>query len=73
MSRLKAGDRVRLKVRSLFGWKGTGTVTEIIGNGADPDTFVEILKDGSSEHCTCCRHELAKIRTEAPRPKDGRA
>lgn len=73
MSRLKAGDRVRLKVRSLFGWKGTGTVTEIIGNGADPDTFVEILKDGSSEHCTCCRHELAKIRTEAPRPKDGRS
>ena len=68
MRPLKAGDRVRLKVRSLFGWKGTGTVSEIIGDGTDPDTDVDILKDGSSEHCTCCRHELAKIRTEAPRP-----
>ena len=73
MRALKAGDRVRLKVRSLFGWKGTGTVSEIVGDGTDPDTPVEILKDGSSEHCTCCRHELAKIRTEAPRPKDGRS
>ena len=68
MRALKAGDRVRLKVRSLFGWKGTGTVSEIIGDGTDPDTSVEILKDGSSEHCTCCRHELTKIRAEVPRP-----
>ena len=73
MRALKAGDRVRLKVRSLFGWKGTGTVSEIIGDGTDPDTPVETLTAGSSEHCTCCRHELAKIRTEAPRPKDGRS
>ena len=68
MRPLKAGDRVRLKVRSLFGWKGAGTVTEIIGDGTDPNTSVEILKDGSSEHCTCCRHELAKILAEVPRP-----
>ena len=68
MRPLKAGDRVRLKVRSLFGWKGTGTVTAVIGGGTDPDVSVEILKDGSSEHCTCCRHELAKIRPEVPRP-----
>ena len=68
MRPLKAGDRVRLKVRSLFGWKGTGTVSEIIGDGTDPNTSVEILKDGSSEHCTCCRHELVKIHPEVPRP-----
>ena len=68
MRPLKSGDRVRLKVRSLFGWKGTGTVSEIIGDGTDPNTSVEFLKDGSSELCTCCRHELAKIRPEVPRP-----
>ena len=61
MTRLKKGDRIRLKVRTLGGWKGTGIVVE---DQAHPNDGVRFIKDGESAP-TCssaCRHEVAKMR-----------
>lgn len=72
MKKLKAGDRVRLKVRMISGYNGMATVLHIDHDG--PGALVEILKDGDTadeygrSHCYCLRHELAKIRAEVPRP-----
>jgi hypothetical protein len=37
---IAAGTRVRMKVRTFVGWKGTGTVTEVYGDS------VRLVKDG---------------------------
>lgn len=43
---LKQGDRIRLKVRSLSGWRGNGTVlADCVGNG---DAVVQFAADGAS-------------------------
>ena len=70
MSRLlQQGDRIRLKVRTLSGWKGTATVLR-----HDPHhDLVEFLPDGDEwraelarefdiSGCYACRHEVALIR-----------
>ena len=62
MGKLKKGDRIRLKVRTVFGFKGTATVVnDQVNNlvqwrpdGSNPD-------DTSQDFCYACRHEVAKI------------
>lgn len=67
MKPLKKGDRIRLKVRTIFGWKGTATVVEdqrfddtvrFVKDGDSPDDFLATL-------CYACRHEVSKIRQKA--------
>lgn len=66
MKRLKKGDRIRLKVRLLSGWKGTATLVE----DESPDGTVQFVKDGDDPNdwldCLCFagRHEVAKMRTK---------
>jgi hypothetical protein len=67
---MKAGTRVRLKVRTIFGWKGCGTVVR----GYDP---VRFLADGNSYDCDapwrgmvdCTRDEVAVMRDQTPNPE----
>jgi hypothetical protein len=65
MKLLKKGDRIRLKVRTIGGWKGTATVTE---DQISPDVTVWFRKDGSdpddwmADRCCACRHEVAVMR-----------
>ncbi len=61
---LKIGDRVRAKVRTMIGWKGTGVVVGTQGG------TVEVQKDDGeglefSHVATFCRREVAKIRKPA--------
>jgi hypothetical protein len=56
---LKNGDRVRAKVRTMDGWKGTGTY---IGDGM-------VLKDFKDTIANFCDCELAKMRDQIPNPK----
>lgn len=64
---IKVGDRIRLKVRLMGGWKGTGTVIF-----SDPyGGIIEFLKDGDSldewgrTGCFVCKHEVAVMRKQA--------
>jgi hypothetical protein len=64
MRLLKKGDRIRLKVRTMAGWKGLGTVS------ADQhpynDTIV-FFRDGKSpiyDRCIAARREVALVRKE---------
>ena len=66
---LKVGDRIRLKVRALSGWKGLGTVTrdQIPGSG-----LVSFRGDGHMDESVAGREEVAAMRvpgaaTEAAR------
>jgi len=60
MKLLKKGDRIRLKVRTIFGWKGIGTVIE---DQLHENSAVRFKKDeNGSNNCTACRHEVAKMR-----------
>ncbi len=55
MKALKAGDRVRLKVRTTSDWKGCGTVLQ-----ADLNAVLFRKENPPSEYDTtveCCRHE----------------
>lgn len=60
---LKAGDRIRLKVRTITGWRGTGTV---IVDMVHPDGAVRFRRDETPadqwEHCVAGRHEVALLR-----------
>lgn len=62
---LRKGDRIRLKVRTVGGWKGTATVTEDQTALAGPVWF---RKDGSEPgdglagRCSACCHEVEAIR-----------
>jgi hypothetical protein len=58
--RLKVGDRVRAKVRTIFGWRGTGKVIDIIGT-AD-DSVVDIQKDDDGTTATFFAYQLAKLK-----------
>ena len=40
MTKAVVGARVRMKVRTMSGWKGTGTITQVHGNS------VTLIKDG---------------------------
>jgi len=69
MKPLKKGDRIRLKVRTIGGWKGIGTVMEdevvagrgvrFIKDGAEPGSLDSILG------CDACRHEVVVLRSNA--------
>ena len=65
--RLKTGDRIRLKVPTLCGWKGTGTV---VVDMATDESAVRFTKDGQQPRhwlpCVAARHEVALLRQ---RPK----
>lgn len=56
---LKIGDRVRAKIRTMDGWKGTGTY---IGDGM-------VLTDFKDTIANFCDDELAKILDQIPNPK----
>lgn len=65
---LTAGDRIRLKVRLLSGWKGFGIVVEqyhdliyFVKEGDDPDDRLK--------WCVAGRCEVAKCRT-APKKRE---
>ena len=57
---LKKGDRIRLKVRTMGGWKGIGVVTQ--DQSASDDAVWFRKTDTGERHCSACRHEVAKIR-----------
>jgi len=58
MKMLKKGDRVRMKVRTLMGFKGCGTVVDMTPSG-----LVCLRRDGRREddYCFAMRHQVAKI------------
>jgi hypothetical protein len=62
---LKKGDRIRVKVRLMSGWKGTATVT--CDQYSREDT-VQFIKDGDDPNdwpaglCLACRHEVLLLR-----------
>jgi hypothetical protein len=64
MKQLQKGDRVRVNVPLLSGWKGKATVI----SHYPPSNIVEILKDGDevneygNSYCYVCRHELSVMR-----------
>ena len=57
--KLKIGDRVRAKVRTIDGWKGTGTY---IGDCL-------VIKDFQNKIAGFCDDELAKMHSQIPNPK----
>lgn len=59
-NQLKKGDRIRLKVKTVFGWKGTGTV---IRQNADMVSFQCDGETGDLSTGTAMRWEVSKIRT----------
>ncbi len=66
---LKAGTRVRLKTRTVDGWKGTGTV---IWDVLD-DSYDAIVKfrpdDDESTTVTACSYQVAVLRDQTPPKK----
>ena len=69
MKLLTIGTRIRLKVRTLGGWKGTATVTE---DQLFPDDGVWFRPDGEDPdnwltgRCVACRHEVSILRNQLP-------
>lgn len=61
MALLKQGDRIRLKTRTIGGWKDCGTVKT---NQLSEDDVVVFAKDDYPYNDTCLalRHEVAKMR-----------
>lgn len=61
MKLLKKGDRIRLKVRLITGWKGVGTV---INDQLSENDSVKFKRDGFDDFLGCLagRHEVALIR-----------
>jgi hypothetical protein len=57
--KLKIGNRVRAKMHTMSGWKGTGTY---IGNGM-------VIKDFLNTIAEFCDDELAKMRDQIPNPR----
>ena len=63
---LKKGDRIRLKVRTVCGWKGMGVVVEdqFVRGG-----LVRFRKEGDDpgllhDHNVACDHEVALLRDQ---------
>jgi len=58
--RLQVGDRVRAKVRTMCGWKGTGAIVGIAGN------LVTVRMDGMehpNDTAGYMDYQLARMRT----------
>ena len=68
MKTLKKGDRIRVKVRLLGGWKGFGTVSATPTSNS-PDAVVWFFKDGQDTtdpflgRNAACRHEVAAVKS----------
>ena len=61
---LKAGTRVRLKTRTVDGWKGTGTVLRDV---LDDDAIVKFRPDDDeSTTVMACRYQVAVLRDQTP-------
>ena len=61
---LMAGTQVRLKVRTMSGWKGSGTVVWCFGDD------VQILREDKPDQfgfVDCARHEVAVMRGQSRR------
>lgn len=69
--RLNAGDRIRLKVRTIGGWKGKGTVLTDQENGG-PWALVRFRPDDGNDWSghgfIACRFQVAKLRDQSPAP-----
>lgn len=67
MRLLRKGDRIRLKVPTIAGWRGKATVTL---DQCKPDDLVVFAKDGDDpedpmkNRCCACRHEVALLRNQ---------
>jgi hypothetical protein len=61
MKTLNPGTRVRLNVRSIGGWKGTGTV---VGDYPPSPDSIRLRKDGLDETVQCMRHEVSVLRNQ---------
>ena len=61
---LKAGTRVRLKTRTVDGWKGTGTLLRDFLDGDDLVKFIP--DDDKTTTVMACRHEVAVLRDQTP-------
>ena len=63
MRKLKEGDRVRAKVRTISGWKGKGTVEW--DQRYDTVTFRQDKHGrGDGERCDMMRYQVAKLRDQ---------
>jgi hypothetical protein len=69
MKLLKKGDRIRLNVRTIAGWKGKGTVMQ---DQKTPESSVRFIKDGthleSIEYeigCEALRREVSMLRAKS--------
>lgn len=72
MRSLKVGTRVRMKVQTASGWKGTGTVIHSTWTG------VKLVKDGYPLHsddgiADACRYDVAVLRDQTPPTQSQRA
>jgi hypothetical protein len=77
MKLLKQGDRIRLNVRTLAGWKGMGTVPEDQLSEGDVVEFVkdaDVCTDPPSvpARCSAMRDEVTLVRNPrySPSPSD---
>ena len=59
---LQVGDRVRLKVRTIFGYKGTGTVTREQYTASGGIQFRPDEEGWEHNTVDCMRHEVALMR-----------
>ncbi len=65
---LKAGTRVRLKTRTVDGWKGTGTVLRDV---LDDDAIGKFRPDDDeSTTVTACCYQVAVLRDQTPPKKE---
>lgn len=66
MGLLKKGDSIRLKVRTMSGWKGNGIVAK---DQLIDSNIVYFWKDKDPKEllyrCEACRHEVAKIKDKS--------
>ena len=66
--KLKKGDHVRLKIRTISGWKGTGIVLHDQYSNS-PESIIKFRPDDADpndewRNCHALRRELSKIRTQ---------
>jgi hypothetical protein len=67
--RIKKGDRIRLKVRSVFGWQGYG-IAKYDQTSDDPGEVICYYREGGDpfeDHCIACRFEVARCRIQPKR------
>lgn len=59
---LKKGDTIKIKVATIFGWKGFGTVVED-QLSRDNRVIVYSENDTENERCIAMRHEVQLIKS----------